>query len=230
MSANPILQQQLDKIRDRLTAEPLGGETREAKDRVIAWQVERINQTYADLRADARTRPTVEFFLKEVYAARDFRQRDVELERVSRLLGRFLPDSALHYLAQMLEMNLLADELDTRMAHVLAANPEFRANSFDRSIWAELCRRCDDEAERRRLVQLTLEGGTRLNSLARSRKLGFAVKLARAPLELAGVGELFRIMHQGYDAFRGLPDCDAFLTTLVSRESQMLDEIWGRAG
>ncbi|MFT5468686.1 MAG: hypothetical protein ACI8UO_003798 [Verrucomicrobiales bacterium] len=229
MSGKLILQQQLSKFRDRLQAEPLEPEVQEAKNQVISWQIERINRAHADLRADAKTRPTVEFFLKEVYSVRDFRDRDVQLERVSRILSRILPESALLYLAQVLEMNLLTEELDTRMAHVIAPLPEFNSADFEPSIWAEVCRRCDDEAQRRRLVQLIWDGGKRLDSISRNRALGLAIRVGRRPSELAGLGELYRIMRQGYDAFRELPDCDAFLKILVGRETQVLDEIWSKS-
>lgn len=221
------LQQQLTKMRQRRLAEPLAPEILRAKNQVVAWQIERLNCTYADLRADPQSRSTVEFFLKECYADRDFQQRNFELERISALLARFLPASALQYIAQVLEMNNLTEEMDTRMAYVLEAHPEFDYPAFDPSIWAEICRKCDDEPQRRRLVWLTWDGGKRLDAITGNPGLVIAMRLARRPAELAGVGELYRILRQGYDAFRVMHNAEAFLKTLVSRESQMLDGIWG---
>jgi hypothetical protein len=35
------------------------------------WQSERLSQTYADMLADDRSRPLCQFFMSDIYAARD---------------------------------------------------------------------------------------------------------------------------------------------------------------
>ena len=56
-----------------------------------AWQANRLAHTYADLLADPHDRPACEFFLSDIYAPRDFSQRDHDLERIHTFLSRVLP-------------------------------------------------------------------------------------------------------------------------------------------
>src|SRR5512135_1874317 len=55
------------------------------------WQADRLAHTYADLRADRHYGPACEFFLSDIYAARDFSQRDQDLERIHDRLSHILP-------------------------------------------------------------------------------------------------------------------------------------------
>lgn len=63
-----------------------------------AWQADRLAHTYADLLADPHDRPACEFFLSDIYAPRDFSQRDHDLERIHQFLARVLPAATIHSL------------------------------------------------------------------------------------------------------------------------------------
>src|SRR5512135_1835698 len=52
------------------------------------WQADRLARTYADLLADPHYHPACEFFLSDIYAPRDFSQRDHDLERIHKFLSR----------------------------------------------------------------------------------------------------------------------------------------------
>ncbi len=56
------------------------------------WQSDRLARTYADLLADKQYRAAALFCLSDIYAARDFSQRDRDAERIYEILTRFLPD------------------------------------------------------------------------------------------------------------------------------------------
>ena len=55
------------------------------------WQSERLAHTHADLLADRRFGPACRFFLSDVYAARDFSQRDHDIERMYNSMRLVLP-------------------------------------------------------------------------------------------------------------------------------------------
>ena len=61
---------------------------------VKRWQAQRLARTYPDLLASARYRPACEFFLEELYGAKDFEARDNEALRVVPKLARMLPERA----------------------------------------------------------------------------------------------------------------------------------------
>ena len=125
-------------------------------------------------------------------------------------------------------MNVLTEALDNRLARSLLENkPHLDELTFQD--WSQLCRICDDQKDRRRVIEITWDGGKRLESIAGMPALSMAMRLAEPPARLAGLGELYQIMRVGYDAFCLLPDVDAFLNTLVSREHEVLDRVWGSA-
>lgn len=83
------------------------------------WQTDRLAHTYADLLADPRYGPAIEFFLKDVYAPSDFSQRDHDLERVHGFLSRVLPAPTIVLLTETVELNSLTNSLDNHLLRVL---------------------------------------------------------------------------------------------------------------
>ena len=63
------------------------------------WQATRLARTYPDLLASPRYRPACEFFLDEIYGAKDFESRDQEALRVVPKLARMLPERAVETMA-----------------------------------------------------------------------------------------------------------------------------------
>lgn len=84
-----------------------------------AWQWERLNRTYADFLADAEYHPACFFFLDELYAPRDFSQRDRDAEHILAILSRYLPQSALTLLSGSIYLTRLTNELDQKLLQVL---------------------------------------------------------------------------------------------------------------
>jgi hypothetical protein len=83
------------------------------------WQANRLARTYADLLADPRYRPACEFFLSDIYAPRDFSQRDHDLERIHQFLSRVLPATTIQLLTVTVELNSLTNTLDNYLRQVL---------------------------------------------------------------------------------------------------------------
>ena len=66
------------------------------------WQSQRLAQTYADLLADPRSSPALRFFLSDLYAPRDFSQRDHDVERIYAFLSRVMPAQTLQLLTDVI--------------------------------------------------------------------------------------------------------------------------------
>src|SRR5262245_16505488 len=79
------------------------------------YQAQRLAQTYADLAAQPRYRPAVEFFLKDLYGPVDYGQRDADIERVFPVMARVLSGPALESITRALELRALTEEFDARM-------------------------------------------------------------------------------------------------------------------
>lgn len=189
------------------------------------WQSERLSRTHADLLKNPRYAPAVRYFFEDVYGGRDFQRRDLELERVSPILSRVLPARVVRTLARALEMNVLTQELDARLAQALA---DLAADALREDVYAEACRRADDFDDRRRQIDLIRQVGTDLEEIVHRPFLGTALRLARAPARAAGLGRLMNALERGRNAFARMNGSAYFLDTIVGRETKILERI--RAG
>ncbi len=87
--------------------------------RLRAWQSTRLARTHADLLASHRYGPACRFFLTEIYAPRDFSQRDQDIEYLYAVMSGFLPEFLLKVVRKAIEMNDLTNELDQELSRVL---------------------------------------------------------------------------------------------------------------
>jgi hypothetical protein len=75
------------------------------------WQIERLRKTYADLLANPRYKEAAEFFLDELYGAKDVDSRDSEAQKVAPKLARMLPSRAIDALLLAVQLEEMAERL-----------------------------------------------------------------------------------------------------------------------
>lgn len=212
--------ERLRRLRARQTDED--EPTRARRLRVRRWQSERLSRTHADLLGNPRYAPAVRYFFDDVYAGRDFRRRDLELERISPILSKVLPAKVVVTLARALEMNVLTRELDARLAQTLAG---LAADELSEDVYAEGCRRAGDFGERRRQIELLRLVGSDLDRIVHRPLLATALRFARAPAHAAGLGRLMDALERGRNAFALMNGAAYFLDTIVGRETRILERI-----
>ena len=197
--AAPALQQRLRLLRD--------------------WQAQRLATEYADQREHPRRRDAVEFFLGDVYGARDFAERDLQFARALHRLRAMLPLPALQALRDAVELQALTLELDAALAACL----DETAAALDASAYADAYREVGRYAERDRQIDLAFEIGARLRHLTAHPTIELMLRLAATPARLAGYGALQGFIERGYAAFRRLgPEAAEFLDTIATRERAFL--------
>ena len=86
---------------------------------VRTWQQTRLAATHAALLASEKYGPATTFFLTELYSTADLTQRDADIERVIRILVKFLPEKALRTLASALEMDALSEKMDNQLVAIV---------------------------------------------------------------------------------------------------------------
>jgi hypothetical protein len=191
---------------------------------LAAWQADRLRHTYADLLATSRYRTAVEFFLSDLYGARDFSERDEGVERVYPLMARVLPAPAIETIALGIELHALSQELDLDMVAILWG--ELGASDrLDAEVYAEAWRRCHNEAERRRQVALVGEVGLALDEVVFRPMVYNAVRMARGPARMAGLSALQDFIERGFKAFRRMKGSSVFLEAISTRETRILNAI-----
>jgi hypothetical protein len=191
-----------------------------------AWQADRLAHTYADLLADPHDRPACEFFLSDIYAPRDFSQRDHDLERIHKFLSRVLPASTIQLLTRTVELNSLTTTLDGDLLRVLVDQLGVTASATDTltaELYAEAYRICDNHAERVHQIDLTQSVLRQVSEGARLLIVGVAMKMVKVPAQSAGWVEIYDFLERGYGAFRQMKDAKNFVATIAQRELSLLD-------
>jgi hypothetical protein len=190
-----------------------------------AWQANRLARTYADLLADPHYRPACEFFLSDVYAPRDFSQRNHDLERIHKFLSRVLPVATIQLLTETVELNSLTNALDDHLLQVLVSQLNV-TDAITADLYAEAYHTCDNRAERVRQIDLTQSILRQVSEGARLLVVGVAMKMAKIPAQSAGWLEMYDFLERGYQAFRQMKDPKHFVEVIAQREMGLLDLIY----
>lgn len=198
---NPILAGSLDRLRD--------------------WQAARLRNTYADLAADARYAPAIDFFESDLYGSGDFSRRDTDLMRVVPTLVRFLPDAVVQCVAQAVELNAVSQELDRLL---LARLPRLDGG-FTVADYCRAYRRAGAPLERKRQIELIGEVGAALDHYVHKRMLRTSLAMMRRPARMAGLAALQDFLERGFAAFRAMGGAEDFLATIKARETSLHDAI-----
>lgn len=191
------------------------------------WQTQRLSRTYADFLRSPRFRPAALFFLDDLYAPRDFSQRNADLERFHDGLRKALPERALVVLARGIALHELTEQLDANLAHVLTGRLGV-TDTITESQYAEAYRICNNYDERLRQIRMIDEIGRGVDHMVHLPFVGVALRLAHTPAHLAGWQELQGFLERGFSAFKHMKGADEFLGTIASRETRILDRIFAQ--
>jgi hypothetical protein len=192
-----------------------------------AWQSRRLSRTYADLSADPQFGPACRFFLSDIYAPRDFSQRDHDFERLHDLLSRFLPAQMLRLLHDAIQLNRLSYALDNRLLEALVNQPGV-TQAITPEQYAEAYRLCDNYARRAAQIEQLADILTQVGEGTRLPMVGVSLRLARIPAQAAGWFELYDFLARGYTAFKPMRRIHTFARTIRDRETRILDRIYAR--
>ncbi|HNB52152.1 MAG TPA: hypothetical protein PK530_09430 [Anaerolineales bacterium] len=189
------------------------------------FQSERLARTHADLLASPRHGPACSFFLTDIYAPRDFSQRDHDAETLYKLMNRFLPEDLLYPLAIVLKLNAMTHDLDERLADALVHHLGV-TDTITPEMYAEGYRICDNYQEREQQIDMLLDIGDRVDRLVKSPLTAPTLALANLPAKTAGWDELHHFLERGYKAFKHMKGSEYFLKTITTREKDILHRIF----
>ncbi len=193
-----------------------------------AWQSRRLERTYADLLADPRYEPACRFILSDIYAPRDFSQRDHDAEQIHAVLSRFLPAALLQTLTDAIEMNRLTAALDQALLRMLVDQLGM-TGELTPELYAQGYRACDNYAERLHQIELITGILRQVGEGARFPGVGVTLAVARKPAERLGWAEAFDFLVRGRAAFKPMRDVETFVSTIQRRETCILDQIYAGA-
>jgi hypothetical protein len=183
------------------------------------YQQLRMASTHAELLRSERYGPAAKFFLTELYSTADLTQRDSDIERVIRVLVKFMPDKALATLCAALEMDALSEKLDGLLARAAReAQGDARPLRLDGKRYADAYRAVGQIEARENQIELTHKIGLALDKLSRMPLLLSLLKLMRAPAHAARVSELHNFLENGYAAFAHMKGGKEFIERIVAKE------------
>jgi hypothetical protein len=194
-----------------------------------AWQSLRLSRTYADLLNDADCKDACQFFLSDIYAPRDFSQRDYDGTRIYNFMDRFLPEATLRPLYLALQLNRMTQNLDLALAGAMQEQLGIK-DRFQMAQYEEAYRLCDNFDDRLLQIDLIVETGRHLERLRHIPLVKTTLRLARKPARRLGWDEMQDFLERGYEAWRSLRQPDVFVATIEQRERAILNRIYGRPG
>ena len=189
------------------------------------WQSNRLERTYADLLASRRYGPACRFFLDNIYAPRDFSQRDHDIEYLYGVMSHFLPDFLLALVRNVVEINNLSNELDQALLRALVEDLGVK-DTITEELYAEGYLICDNYDERARQIELLVKIGHEVDISTHLPLVGTTLRLARAPARRTGWGDLQDFLERGFNAFKHMHGAHEFLDTIYEREMKILDRIF----
>lgn len=204
-------------LRRNAAADPVRAAQRIA---LRAWQADRLAGTYPELLENPLYGPAAEFFLSDLYGAKDFSARDAEIERILPMLTKALPLSGLNTLALAIELDALSEDLDVRMVDVL--KQQGKICTIDAAAYAEAYRSVGRHASRLRQIQLIVDTGEALEALARRPWVAGALTLMKGPAHLAGLGELHEFLERGFTTFKRMGKASQFLERIEAEETAQM--------
>jgi len=195
------------------------------RDALRRWQAARLEQTYADLRAQPRYALAAEFFLADIYGTGDLARRDAQLTRAIPSMIKLLPARALEPLALAIEVDALSERLDRSVAERLFGRSG--STTIDHKLYAAAYRATATEAERARQIGLIVRVGEELERIAGSSLISTTISLMEGPARQAGFDELQSFLDRGLKAFRKMKGAREFLDVVRSRELSISAHLFG---
>jgi hypothetical protein len=185
------------------------------------FQVARIQETYRDFAAQPQYASVMEFFTNDLYAPRDFTQRDHDAQRVYAFLQKFVPAKMLKLATDAIELTRLSYALDETLLRVLLEQLGWR-KQLTPALYAEAYRRCNNIARREKQIDLLVTVMRDAADTAHMPLTGVALKLAKSPAHTAGWQELYAFLERGHQAFAKVKHPERFLKAIQEREYEIM--------
>ena len=188
-------------------------------------QAQRFAGTYPDLLANPLFTPSVQFFLEELYSAKDYSSRDAQFARIAGAVERTFPASVVSTVLALAKLHRQTETLDLAMAQHWQQSSNLSHTARSLAAWRAVGQR----PARHWQLATALEIGLALGQLTRKSGLRMMLKMMRKPAELAGLGSLQSFLESGCDHFSGMAKRGAvttFLDTIRTRESAWIGQLF----
>lgn len=189
------------------------------------WQAERLKKTHADFLIHPEFSPAAQFFLTDIYAAKDFSKRDAELEALHDFLGPLLPKEALASMTNAVALNTMTNHLDHGLLEALrrmGVKDRFTEEQYNAAY------RQGSYEGRVEQIDLVVTLMRQVADLHHYPLIGTTLHASAGAARRMGWGELHDFLTRGYDAWRGVRNPEPFLQAIYTRETDLNNRLFGR--
>ncbi|MFH2065590.1 MAG: hypothetical protein ABIK15_10365 [Pseudomonadota bacterium] len=190
-----------------------------------AFQSNRLNQTYADLKNNPEYGKIGVFFFEKLYAPDDFSFRDTSIKQLHKLLKGKIYKGIILAVSQVIELHELTDNLDDRMVEQMIKfniGPDLTEEEYER-----VYRSLDNYNQRLYQIRLSTKVTRTFHRLSQKWIVAVSLKTVRTAAHLIGVGGIIDFIYEGYEGFRAMKNIDHFVETVEEREIARHNRIWG---
>lgn len=214
-----VIRRELDSVISERNAAVRNPKAHAARLALRRFQSQRMALTHADLLGDTQYAAAARFFLSDLYGTEDLTQRDANLARVIPSMETLLPVAALETVAEAIALDALSEKLDAAMAARLGER-------FTEEDYIDAYIGVTKRADRERQLKHVESVGVALCELVRVPLIGGTLSMMRGPARLAGLAELHSFLERGFRAFKAMRKPREFVTTVVSRESVIMEGLY----
>ena len=189
-----------------------------------AFQSERINNTYADIKENPEYTKIGRFFFEKLYAPEDFSFRDTSMKRLHKLLQGKIYTGILDAVRKVIDLHELTESQDDRMVEQMIAMGVGVDMNMDQ--YQEVYRSLDNYDERIAQIELGSEVTRIFHRLSKKWVVAVSLNTVRTAAHVIGMGKILDFIHEGYIGFKVIDNIDYFVETINRRERAWHDEIW----
>lgn len=225
MKASEEIREALARVAELRQQANAPGELAQALRTVKHLQAQRFAGTYPDLRANPTFAPSTQFFLEELYSAKDYSERDAQFARLAGTIERTFPEPVIATVLTLARLHRQTEELDMAVAQAWIV----AGDSTNAARYLAAWRAVGHRAERNWQLTTVLDVGEALGRLTRKPGLRLLLRMMRRPAEMAGLGSLQSFLESGFDHFSDIARSGAvetFLDTVRTRETAWIKQLF----
>jgi hypothetical protein len=188
------------------------------------FQSQRLRRDHAGLADEPQYRQIAEFFFEEMYGPNDFSARDEQAYRLHQFV-HLVPGLAIRDVMDVLELLELTNSLDDAVAAQLSALAA--PLDFDEITYERAYQLCDNYRDRLRQIELSRNALYNVYRMAHKPLIGAVLQRIQKLAQTVGMADIHRFLRLGHQAILPVRDIHRFVETILLREQDRLDRIYG---
>jgi hypothetical protein len=194
-------------------------------------QCHRFRRSYADILKQHEWSDVAQFFLQELYGARDYSERDTQFGRIAPTMQRVFPASVANVATTLTQLHAISEQFDYAMAAAfLALQPPAITETTALASYVSAWRTVGQPKARAEQLALVEQLGNEIAQLTRTPGLRVMLRMMRGPALVGGLQDLQNFLELGFDTFSALHHSSTgvagFLATIVQREQAWMARLF----